>query len=368
MSSTVSSIEIVSISEILAIGFQKKFEQFLSKFPFWNNGVKIREFENSFIAYRWLVHCAKKQNRNRLPKAIVCDYQILKQEKFLLLRNLKGHQVLREIPLIAINNSKNDVRKEAMQAGIDDCYSTPVNWKAFLARIEFLEKYKTLLNHEQDDFEESYDLEIPFSKRLLDILFSSFSILLFSPIYFILALLIRLESKGPILYRSKRVGTGYQVFNFLKFRSMYMDADQRLKEFQHLNQYSENKDLVNSEGLFLKLKNDPRVTRVGRIIRKTSLDELPQFFNVLRGDMSIVGNRPLPLYEAEQLTRDEWAQRFLAPAGITGLWQVTKRGKNTMSTKERIALDIKYAETYSFWNDLKIIFKTPFAMFQEENV
>jgi lipopolysaccharide/colanic/teichoic acid biosynthesis glycosyltransferase len=120
--------------------------------------------------------------------------------------------------------------------------------------------------------------------------------------------------------------------------------------------------------LFQKFKNDPRVTSIGRLIRKTSIDELPQLFNVLRGEMSIVGNRPLPLYEAELLTSDAWAQRFRAPAGLTGLWQISKRGKDKMSAEERIDLDIQYSNKYSFWFDLKIILKTPFALFQEEDV
>ena len=146
---------------------------------------------------------------------------------------------------------------------------------------------------------------------------------------------------------------------------MYPDADKRLQELQHLNQYEDEEGDGPS---FTKLQNDPRVTRVGKIIRKTSLDELPQLINVLKGDMSIVGNRPLPLYEADQLTIDEWAKRFIAPAGLTGLWQISKRGKKNMSTAERIKLDIDYANHYSLWMDIKILLKTLPAMIQEEQV
>ena len=120
---------------------------------------------------------------------------------------------------------------------------------------------------------------------------------------------------------------------------------------------------------FIKLENDPRVTRVGRVIRKYSIDELPQLFNILKGDMSIVGNRPLPLYEAELLTSDAYIDRFMAPAGLTGLWQVEKRGDaGKMSAEERKQLDIKYARDFSFWLDMKIIFKTLTAFVQKENV
>ena len=120
---------------------------------------------------------------------------------------------------------------------------------------------------------------------------------------------------------------------------------------------------------FFKIENDPRITHIGHIIRKYSIDELPQLFNILKGDMSVVGNRPLPLYEAELLTSDEYVKRFMAPAGLTGLWQVEKRGgAGKMSAEERKQLDIKYAKEFSFRMDMKIIFKTFTAFIQKENV
>ena len=196
---------------------------------------------------------------------------------------------------------------------------------------------------------------------------------------------------------------GYKIFDFYKFRSMYVDADKRLKELSHLNQYNneelekkelkeETKEIVSEgtvligdeetisekdfilkqrnkkEQAFIKIKNDPRITKVGRFIRKTSIDELPQLVNVLKGDMSIVGNRPIPLYEAEVLTSDEYSTRFMAPAGITGLWQVTKRGKADMSNEERKQLDNTYAENYSFWGDIKLLLRTAKALLQTEDV
>jgi lipopolysaccharide/colanic/teichoic acid biosynthesis glycosyltransferase len=120
---------------------------------------------------------------------------------------------------------------------------------------------------------------------------------------------------------------------------------------------------------FVKIENDPRVTKVGRFIRKYSIDELPQLFNILKGDMSIVGNRPLPLYEAEKLTIDTSIDRFMAPAGLTGLWQVEERGKGgMMSAEERKQLDITYGQTYNFLLDMKIIFRTLTAFIQKDNV
>jgi lipopolysaccharide/colanic/teichoic acid biosynthesis glycosyltransferase len=177
----------------------------------------------------------------------------------------------------------------------------------------------------------------------------------------IIALAIKLTSKGPIFYISKRIGTGYQEFGFLKFRSMVVNADAQVEQLKNLNQYG-------ADGAFFKVKNDPRVTRIGRLLRNTSLDELPQLLNVLKGDMSIVGNRPLPLREAETLTSEEWSERFLAPAGITGKWQTSGRGKDTMDTESRMTLDIQYAREYSPMMDLKILIKTIGAMKQDANV
>ena len=231
-------------------------------------------------------------------------------------------------------------------------------------RIAFLQEFNTqkqLLNFAHTP---ASQLNYYWGKRLFDIFFSSIAIIALSPLFLLIAAAIKLESRGPIIYYSKRAGMGYKVFNFYKFRTMYQDADQRLKELQHLNQYADQEE----ENCFMKIKNDPRITRVGRIIRKTSLDELPQLFNVLMGDMSVVGNRPLPLYEAAVITRNEWVGRFLAPAGITGLWQVTKRVKDNMSTQERIALDLEYTKKVSLSFDLKIILKTFPAMLQHENV
>jgi lipopolysaccharide/colanic/teichoic acid biosynthesis glycosyltransferase len=150
---------------------------------------------------------------------------------------------------------------------------------------------------------------------------------------------------------------------------MRVGADAELKQLAHLNQYNgESSENGAAANVFFKIKNDPRITRFGQFLRNTSLDEIPQLFNVLIGDMSLVGNRPLPLYEAEKLTNDQIAWRFLAPAGITGLWQITKRGKDNMSPEERIALDMEYAMKNSFWLDVKIMLSTFPALLQKEKV
>lgn len=277
--------------------------------------------------------------------------------------------------------------------------------------LETKEAHIPLPNFEIDTLR----LRIPVGKRIFDIVLSSILLALFSPLFLAIYLAIKLESAGSAVYRSKRTGAGYRIFDFYKFRSMYKDADRRLKEYMSLNQYNiqdeissesaetiatsayaiwgegdriltdeELGDLLISDDIimkqsdtgikskktaFFKLENDPRVTKVGKILRKYSLDELPQLYNVLKGDMSIVGNRPLPLYEAEALTKDESVERFMGPAGITGLWQVEKRGDNgRLSDTERINLDIDYVRNYSIWMDIKILYRTLFAFIQKADV
>lgn len=202
------------------------------------------------------------------------------------------------------------------------------------------------------------------TKRAIDITISSILLVVLSPLFLLIAIAIKLESKGPVFYNAKRAGRGFRIFSFHKFRTMEVNADKKLDTVAHLNQYT-----INGNGpKFLKISNDPRVTRFGRFLRNTSLDELPQLFNVLKGDMSLVGNRPLPLYEAATLTTNEFVERFMAPAGITGLWQIKKRGKSDMSTEERISLDISYARNSNLLYDLWIIANTPGALIQKSSV
>lgn len=304
---------------------------------------------------------------------------------------------------LVIDHPDKIIRLSLLNRGIAEVFSPGTNRGKMSQRVVFLREmlHARLTNAEKPKFKE---YQIPLSKRVFDVLVAGFALIILSPILIITAIALKLESKGPIWYVSKRVGTGYKVFDFYKFRSMYVDADQRMADLKHLNQYAldtvepelgqneTNKGTGNSPtliykdgqpmseedyltikrkqqaGTFVKFKNDPRITKVGKFIRNTSIDELPQLINVLKGDMSIVGNRPLPLYEAEQLTSDDWGERFLAPAGITGLWQVMKRGKGEMSEDERKGLDNQYARKVSLWNDIRLILKTIPALFQKENV
>lgn len=297
----------------------------------------------------------------------------------------------------------------AMRAGISEIFVFPLVKENIETRVNFLAAHWKNMEKKKAA-KTSSPYKTPFIKRAFDIFFAGMALLLLLPLLIVIYLWVRLESKGPAFYYSYRVGTGYKIFKFYKFRSMFTDADKRLKDLKHLNmyqaedgaeptetnvetlcdecrskgsqcqfpfyadkvrwcekEYSENRR-AKAGSAFFKFKNDPRITKAGKFIRNTSIDELPQLWNVIIGDMSIVGNRPLPLYEAEKLTTDKYALRFLAPAGITGLWQVEKRGKGEMSEEERLLLDNKYAENFSFWYDIKLILKTIPALFQKENV
>ncbi len=314
---------------------------------------------------------------------------------------------------IVSHNLETNTRLNWLNAGISELYRHEIDADSVANRVVFLrEMLEAKLSTTKKVVMKDY--QIPVSKRVFDIAVAGFALLMASPVMILTAIAIKIESKGPIWYVSKRVGTGYKVFDFYKLRSMYMDADTRVKDMKHLNQYSidaekeeeeeEEEEVTAAEtksksspsdqsptliykdgkpmseeeyleykkkqsaGTFVKFKDDPRVTKVGKFIRNTSIDELPQLINVLKGDMSIVGNRPLPLYEAEQLTSDDWGERFLAPAGITGLWQVMKRGKGDMSEEERKGLDNQYARKVSLWNDIRLVLKTIPALFQKENV
>lgn len=193
-------------------------------------------------------------------------------------------------------------------------------------------------------------------KRLMDIIGASLGLLLASPIMLIVAILIKLEDpKGSIFFSQIRNGTYPNTFKMYKFRSMYIDAEERLKELMHLNEQS---------GPAFKMKDDPRITKIGKIIRKTSLDELPQLFNVLKGDMSLVGPRPALPREVEQYTAYQKQRLFVKP-GLTCIWQVS--GRNNITFDQWVELDIEYIKTRSLWLDIKLILLTIPALLGDEN-
>lgn len=277
-------------------------------------------------------------------------------------KTIKNNWYTRNLFIIFIL-TENDpkISSTALDLGINDCYVNPVPYEDLKERIRFLHTFSTLKSQiSQLPEVTKKDYSIPLLKRALDMIVSGTALLLLSPIFLIIAILIKLDSKGSVFYTSKRVGTGYRIFDFYKFRSMRSDADKEVASLLENNQYG--------KASFFKLQNDPRVTKLGNFLRNTSIDELPQLLNVLKGEMCLVGNRPLPLYEAELLTTNEWSTRFLGPAGLTGLWQITKRGKKDMSEVERKQLDNYYSTNFSLYLDFKIILKTFPALIQKEKV
>jgi len=207
--------------------------------------------------------------------------------------------------------------------------------------IEYVGNFPTIPLHRSNLREIEQTL-----KRILDILLSTLILAALSPFMLIIALLVKFDSPGPVLYFSERLGKKGRIFKCIKFRSMCCDAEERRTALTQQNE---------RDGILFKMKNDPRVTRVGRFLRKYSLDELPQFINVLRGEMSIVGPRP-PLGSEVQQYKLDHLRRLNATPGITGLWQVQARRDSSFDNY--ISLDLAYIENWSIWLDLKIILRT----------
>jgi exopolysaccharide biosynthesis polyprenyl glycosylphosphotransferase len=188
------------------------------------------------------------------------------------------------------------------------------------------------------------------SKRALDIAVSGTLLILLSPLLLLFAIAIRLDSPGPVIFRQRRVGRLGRPFEILKFRSMYRDADSMKHELAELTLHRGASD----SGIF-KVANDPRVTRVGRVLRRFSLDELPQLLNIVRGDMSLVGPRPLPEDEHKRIT-GRYRRRIDLMPGLTGLWQV--HGRSNIPFEDMVGLDYLYVTNWSLWRDIKLLVRT----------
>jgi exopolysaccharide biosynthesis polyprenyl glycosylphosphotransferase len=235
-----------------------------------------------------------------------------------------------------------DVLEKSRMHGVDlrvvpDLY----NGLAWNSPIEYIGQFPTIPLHRGQVPELGFMF-----KRVLDIFFSVVLILFLSPFLLAIAIAIKLESHGPVFYASERIGKKGRVFRCFKFRTMVRDAEQRRTEIMHMNE---------RDGVLFKITNDPRITRLGRILRKYSLDELPQFFNVLRGDMSVVGPRP-PIASEVMEYQPSHLRRLDVNPGVTGLWQV--QGRQDPSFDSYVYLDVTYIENWSLWLDIKIILRT----------
>ena len=193
------------------------------------------------------------------------------------------------------------------------------------------------------------------AKRITDVLFSGIGLIILSPVFVIVAIAIKLDSKGPIFFKQDRVGKDEELFSMYKFRSMVVNAEELKKALENQNEMS---------GPMFKMKKDPRITRVGRFIRKTSIDELPQLVNVIKGDMSLVGPRPSLPKEVEQF--EPWMkERLTVQPGITCFWRVM--GRNGIPFEEWMKLDVKYVRERNYFLDIKLIFKTFFVLFGDDS-
>ncbi|GGJ86302.1 MULTISPECIES: sugar transferase [Parabacteroides] len=388
------------------------------EYIFWGNNIPLATHLRETLQCKISECLTFQQLKSNLTLINEVDFCVFVERQDILTDIPTITQLHKMYPALYIILISEPLRKEEkipyLRAGIDCMISKKTSkedmQKLLSVVIDFKEKEKS---RKDNPISSLAEFHLPVWKRSFDILAAGSAILCLSPILITTALAILFESRGKVVYKSKRVGSNYKIFDFYKFRSMYADADKRLAEYQKLNQYTkkiadeesnnsssaaedplqatsgniEQDILLFSDNLstsendylktkrtersnaFFKLENDPRITRVGHFIRKYSIDELPQLFNILKGDMSVVGNRPLPLYEAELLTSDEYVNRFMAPAGLTGLWQVEKRGgAGKMSAEERKLLDIKYAKEFSFRMDMMIIIKTFTAFIQKEDV
>ncbi len=416
----IKNIEIMEESKeitlkILYVGNDISFINQLSE----DNRFSVVHKSNGLFAMNWITNNnfdVFKENKEALyfnhydcPEidAIICNIYLPGMNAFDFFNEIKRKKIFDGIPFIILTNKFDfQLRNRCIQNGIDDYYTLPVNNQNLYERIIFLKEYKQETKEQRFIVKPSEikPYKISLLKRTFDILVAGTALLLLSPLMILVAIAIRLESKGKVYYISKRVGANYKTFDFYKFRSMYPDADKRLRELEHLNVYAQNEKIEdecprcaklengkkcspivyfdgnemceymaikkrNARKAFLKIVNDPRITKVGKFIRNTSIDELPQLINILKGDMSIVGNRPLPVNEAEAITKQGWGKRFQAAAGLTGLWQVELRGRGgVMSEEERFKLDNEYAEHNSFWGDIKLIFRTIGVFIQKENV
>jgi len=350
--------------EILRILHVGADPEFISPIAYENFLVEIETTDNPFSVSQWIFS-------NGLPDAVICETKLPGVTGFAFY-DFWSEQFDQDkkVPFILLDDEKNEeTASQARGKGIKDFYIKPITAEVLISRIIALRKdklpYQNRLVSEMNAFK---PYQPTFLKRTFDLVTASIGLIIFSPILLISAIAIRFESKGSVFYTSKRVGAGFKVFNFYKLRSMYITPDKRLKDLTHLNEYSnENQDskpAAHPDHLGNPVfHTDPRITKVGHFIRHLNIDEIPQFYNVIKGDMSVVGNRPLPIYEAELLTTSDWADRFHSPAGITGIWKaVTRRKLRSMSHEERNRLQNQYSKiansSVSFWKDIWIIIRT----------
>lgn len=355
--------------------------EFLSPFVYESFLVQIETVDNPFSVSQWIIN-------NGLPDGLICENDLPGGDGFGFY-DFWTDQFDREkrIPFILLEEDKTQESVLKASERKMEVYIKSTSAETLIERILVLRKNVFVPDYEMIPEMKAFSpYQLSWLKRTFDIITASICLLIVSPILLIFIIAIRLETKGNVFYPSKRVGAGFNVFDFYKLRSMYTRADKRLKELAHLNELNKEATAIQTEkanqtapslnrqgnGINPTSQGDSRITKVGYIMRHLNIDELPQLFNVIKGDISMVGNRPLPIYEAELLTTDDWNDRFHSPAGITGIWKVVSRRKlRSMSHEERNSLQNKYSEISkrpnSFWNDIWIIIQTIPVLFNKDN-
>ncbi len=253
-------------------------------------------------------------------------------------------EVVIAVPMRSMHEEASEVAALCEEQGILLRFaSTLFDLKASRRRIEEVVEGDSLITH----YTGSLEGWPVVAKRVIDVAGSAVLLILLSPVLLITALLIKLTSPGPVMFVQQRLGLNKRHFGIYKFRTMVVDAEKRMKEIEHLNEVS---------GPVFKIKNDPRITSIGKFLRKTSIDELPQLLNVFKGDMSLVGPRPLPIRDYEGFSEDWQRRRFSVRPGITCLWQIG--GRSSISFEKWMELDLQYIDKWSLWLDLEILLKT----------
>ena len=313
-----------------------------------------------------IAKCLEFMKNTSLPDAVIIS-ENMGGIKFL--ETIRSEHWTHTLPIIITSDQITQrLVREVLQKKGDDLFPHDFSKGDLVDRLKYFIKRRHFQSI-QPKKSSVFELTIPFWKRAIDVISTGTALLLLSPILSVVSILIKLDSKGPVVYKSLRVGAGYKVFGIYKFRTMRTDADQLIKNMRSFNMYTkeindrkidglydecspkgecQKKLFINGEIIyekafsaekkekvaFIKFQNDPRITKFGSFLRNSSIDELPQLFNILMGDMSLIGNRPLPLYEAEKLTTDKYIEHFTGHSGLTGLWQVTKRGKGKKEITE----------------------------------
>lgn len=270
--------------------------------------------------------------------SVTCDLDGLPA----LLRSTVVDEVVLALPVRSLHSHASEIAALCEEQGIMVRLFDVFDLKSSQSRAEVFEG-RPFITH----FRGSHEGWPVVVKRAIDIVASLVLLLLISPVLALTAILIKLTSPGPVLFIQKRLGFNKRRFDVYKFRTMVVDAEKRMTELEHLNEVS---------GPVFKIKNDPRITFIGRFLRKTSIDELPQLLNVLKGDMSLVGPRPLPVRDYEGFNEDWQRRRFSVRPGITCLWQI--KGRSAIPFEQWMELDLQYIDKWSLWLDLEILLRT----------